>query len=468
MAAKELVNDMKLNAEIHPDGTTHYTFEPDYSQDKADRWLPKKEIWKKEKLLGEGTYGKVWLERCSSREGPARLRAVKMIIKPTNSAHRAYCDQELEAIAKFSQQKYTGLFVKSSGWFENEESIFIAMEHIELGDLDIHLKGPLPEIEARQISYQILQGLQHLHDNGFVHRDLKPRSLNVFIMSTSPHWWVKIGDFGFSKRHTEGVALQSMVGTLLFLAPEVLKLYPPGLGRKRIRSDYTHTADIWSLGVMTFYMLCHDYPFPDYHSLWSYVQSSDLPSATKLKSVSESARELTNSLLVVDATVRLSAKEALQSRWLKQDSFDPVSGMASLAISEESMPRKSASPLARNINATVSDASKGWDEVEKSSVIVDEEPIRIALETEIKQACSHSRTPMEHDPLAEQRSTLSATLLELQAMRENGVSLIDLEMFSEAETICRQAWEGYKQALGEKHINTLASQFNLGTAVLAC
>lgn len=105
MAAKELVNNMKLNAEIHPDGTTHYTFEPDYSQEKAGRWLPKKEIWKKEKLLGEGTYGKVWLERCSSREGTARLRAVKMIIKPTNPAHRAYCDQELEAIAKFSQQK---------------------------------------------------------------------------------------------------------------------------------------------------------------------------------------------------------------------------------------------------------------------------------------------------------------------------------------------------------------------------
>lgn len=276
-----------------------------------------------------------------------------------------------------------------------------------------------------------------------------------------------IGDFGFSKRHTEGVALQSTVGTLLFLAPEVLKLYPPGLGRKRIRSDYTHTADIWSLGVMTFYMLCHDYPFPDYHSLWSYVQSSDLPSATKLKSVSESARELINSLLVVDATVRLSAEEALQSRWLKQDSFDPVSGMASLAISEASMPRKSVSPLARNINATVSDASKGWDDVEKSSAIVDEEPIRIARETEIKQACSHSRTSMEHDPRAEQRSTLSATLLDLQAMHENGMSLIDQKMFSEAETICRQAWEGYKQALGEKHINTLAPQFNLGTALLA-
>lgn len=48
------------------------------------------------------------------------------------------------------------------------------MEHIELGDLQRHLRGPLPENEARQICTQLLRAIQCLHDNHFVHRDLKP------------------------------------------------------------------------------------------------------------------------------------------------------------------------------------------------------------------------------------------------------------------------------------------------------
>lgn len=48
------------------------------------------------------------------------------------------------------------------------------MEHMKLGDLQHHLRGPLPENEARQICTQLLRGIQCLHDNQFVHRDLKP------------------------------------------------------------------------------------------------------------------------------------------------------------------------------------------------------------------------------------------------------------------------------------------------------
>lgn len=65
--------------------------------------------------------------------------------------------------------------MRSVGWFENEHSLFIAMEHIRNGDLHDNLKGPLPEVEVQQISFQILRGLEHLHDNQFIHRDLKPK-----------------------------------------------------------------------------------------------------------------------------------------------------------------------------------------------------------------------------------------------------------------------------------------------------
>ena len=48
------------------------------------------------------------------------------------------------------------------------------MEYLNLGDLQGYLKEPLPELEARQITTQVLEGLSYMHENGFIHRDLKP------------------------------------------------------------------------------------------------------------------------------------------------------------------------------------------------------------------------------------------------------------------------------------------------------
>jgi Protein kinase domain len=61
------------------------------------------------------------------------------------------------------------------------------MEYLELGDLRIYLDGkqPLPEHEVREITYQILDGLFLMHDNGFAHRDLKPNVSLFFVLVTS-------------------------------------------------------------------------------------------------------------------------------------------------------------------------------------------------------------------------------------------------------------------------------------------
>lgn len=105
MARTELVNDMKLDAEVHPDGTSHPTFQPDYAQGTTGRLRPKVEIWKRGEMFGAGTFGTVWIEKCVSSEGPARVRAVKMIKKSSDPSEQIYCDQELEAMAKFSRPK---------------------------------------------------------------------------------------------------------------------------------------------------------------------------------------------------------------------------------------------------------------------------------------------------------------------------------------------------------------------------
>ena len=64
--------------------------------------------------------------------------------------------------------------MKSFGWYDSDDSIFITMEYLPCGDLHQYLRSALPEHEGQQIVSQLLEGLDSMHESGFVHRDLKP------------------------------------------------------------------------------------------------------------------------------------------------------------------------------------------------------------------------------------------------------------------------------------------------------
>ena len=70
--------------------------------------------------------------------------------------------------------QYEESFVKSFGWYENDDSIFMTMEYLPHGDLQRHLDSPKPEVEGQVILSQVLEGLDYMHERGFTHRDLKP------------------------------------------------------------------------------------------------------------------------------------------------------------------------------------------------------------------------------------------------------------------------------------------------------
>jgi serine/threonine protein kinase len=67
--------------------------------------------------------------------------------------------------------------VQSLGWYEVENAICVAMEYCRHGDLQEYLwrEGPLAGAEGQQVARQMLEGLHHMHQNGFAHRDLKLR-----------------------------------------------------------------------------------------------------------------------------------------------------------------------------------------------------------------------------------------------------------------------------------------------------
>ena len=70
------------------------------------------------------------------------------------------------------------MFVEFFGWFKDDSDVFLAMEYVQLGDLEKNvaaLGGKIPELEARSIAEQILSGLEIMHKESFAHRDLKPQ-----------------------------------------------------------------------------------------------------------------------------------------------------------------------------------------------------------------------------------------------------------------------------------------------------
>lgn len=79
--------------------------------------------------------------------------------------------------------------MKSFGWFEQDDALLIAMEYLELGDLDQYLRNvpPLPESEVGYIISQVIEGLNHMHENDFTHRDLKPGVRCPFVIYPNGH-----------------------------------------------------------------------------------------------------------------------------------------------------------------------------------------------------------------------------------------------------------------------------------------
>uniref|UniRef100_A0A8D2AP09 non-specific serine/threonine protein kinase n=1 Tax=Sciurus vulgaris TaxID=55149 RepID=A0A8D2AP09_SCIVU len=132
---------------------------------------------------------------------------------------------------------------------ETHEHIYMAMEHAGGGELLKHiLTRGMQEEEAWRIFRQIAGAVGYCHKNGIVHQDLNAQNIMLDAQGNS-----KLIDFGLSMRVTAGQKLLRSWGTLAYLASEII-----------LHREYEGPpVDVWSLGVILFYMLTGKCPFRD-------------------------------------------------------------------------------------------------------------------------------------------------------------------------------------------------------------
>ncbi|KAJ5820542.1 hypothetical protein N7474_006133 [Penicillium riverlandense] len=447
----DLVDDFKLLVRFSAEYTYHDVFESDSGDGQLVRRRRKEEKWRKGKHLGEGSFGAVWLEQCLSGDSQAKFRAVKMVPKVSPFSQVVDYTRELEAIAKFSLQKvkaleyvadvsqYNGFFVRSSGWYEDVEHVFIAMEYFEQGDLQKHLGRPLPERECKQITHQLLEGLEQLHVNGFAHRDLKPA--NIFVVRSSPNWWVKIGDFGISKRvNDESTFLRTAVGTPGFVAPEVLESDEPD-------AHYDYKVDIWSLGVIAHYAITTTLPFREKAHLRSYLQDSFFPTSALIsQGVSLECRDfIIKGLLAATATSRLSASDALRHQWLEDFCASHTTDINTTDLEGHSSDA-SASPKS-------TDASAKWSA--PTGTEYQDAPLMIG-QTNRMEGLLSSILPSPNG-MQDQNDALWHSHTGLEFLYQAGSSFYQLKQFKEAEAMFHRALQGQEKVLGYDHADTTNS-----------
>ncbi len=207
-------------------------------------------------LLGEGGMGVVYKAFDVKLE---RFAALKIINLNTTTFSRLMerFRREARNQARLNHPNIVSVY----GFVEERDIAGIAMEYVEGETIEQILKkeGRLTTIHALEIIYQVLDGIEYAHAQGFIHRDLKPSNIIIDLNGNA-----KIMDFGISKSIDEMESItqhQSRPGTLLYMSPEQLS-----------GNEVTVKSDIYALGLTLYEMIAGFYPF-DSKTFYEIVNS---------------------------------------------------------------------------------------------------------------------------------------------------------------------------------------------------
>ncbi|PIN08903.1 Ca2+/calmodulin-dependent protein kinase, EF-Hand protein superfamily [Handroanthus impetiginosus] len=259
------------------------------------------------KLLGHGQFGYTYVAIDKSngdRVAVKRIEKNKMLLPIAVEDVK----REVKILKALAGHENVVHFYNA---FEDDSYVYIVMELCEGGELLDRILSKkdsrYTEKDAAIVVRQMLKVAAECHLHGFVHRDMKPE--NFLFKSPKVDSPLKATDFGLSDVIRPGRKFQDIVGSAYYVAPEVLK-------RKS-----GPESDVWSIGVITYILLCGRRPF------WDKTEDGIFKEVLRNKpdfrrkpwpQISNAAKDFVKKLLIKDPRARLTAAQALSHPWVRE------------------------------------------------------------------------------------------------------------------------------------------------------
>ncbi|XP_039800443.1 calcium-dependent protein kinase 14-like isoform X2 [Panicum virgatum] len=262
------------------------------------------------KELGRGQFGVTSL--CTHKATGEKF-ACKTISKRKLSTKEDIEDVRREVQIMYHLSGQPGV-VELKGAYEDKSSVHLVMELCAGGELfdRIIAKGHYTERAAASLLRTIVEIVHTCHTMGVIHRDLKPE--NFLLVSKDENAPLKATDFGLSVFFKEGEVFRDIVGSAYYIAPEVLK------------RSYGPEADIWSVGVIVYILLCGVPPFwaESEHGIFNAILRGQVDfTSDPWPRISHGAKDLVRKMLNPDPKQRISAYDVLNHPWIKEDGEAP-------------------------------------------------------------------------------------------------------------------------------------------------
>ena len=257
------------------------------------------EEYKEVKLLGEGSYGKVYLV---NHKIIGFSRAMKIIEKVEDVDENNVLEilNEINVLKKIDHPNIIKIFE----CYMQNNNYYLVTEYCNGGELfelvnDTHFT----ETQVAYIMYQLFSAINYCHKMKIIHRDLKPE--NILITKNENNFIdIKVCDFGTAQIFKKGDIQNETIGSLYYVAPEV------------INKEYNSKCDLWSCGIIMYILLTRKLPFSGRtdDEVISNIIYKDYNSK-RLTTFSEEAKDLISKLLEKDINKRINAETALNHKF---------------------------------------------------------------------------------------------------------------------------------------------------------